>query len=278
MLYANGQPVGGGGGNANEKELTYAEYQALSESQKNDGTTYYITDINGDGSQFQPVIYSTEEREVGVWKDGKPLYEKTLYYEGNINTNTTTEIADLSSLSPDTILPIKTTIDESGWAVLDLPCEGFRLQISYTNKKVSLINSSNLSFQPARINFVVRYTKSTDTAGSGTWTPQGVPAIHYSTDEHVVGTWIDGKDIWEKTVFVTTNNTTPFVLATGVSTLISSKGCIGDYSIPAPYFDSNRMYLSVLFAQTAHEVRVYSSGSNYNNLTGYVTIQYTKLS
>ena len=150
-------------------------------------------------SKFQPVIYSTEEREVGVWKDGKPLYEKTFYYESNIGTNSTTEIADLSSLNPDTILPIKTTIDEAGWAVLDLPCEGFRLQISYTNKKASLINSSTLSFQPARVNFVVQYTKSTDTAGSGSWTPQGVPAVHYSTEEQIIGTWIDGSTIYEKT-------------------------------------------------------------------------------
>lgn len=101
----------------------------------------------------------------------------------------------------------------------------------------------------------------------------------YSTTEHKTGRkWIDGKDIWEKTVAVTTNNSNPFVLATNVSTLISSKGCIGDYSIPAPYFDSNRSYISVLFAQTAHEVRVYSLGSNYNNLTGYVTVEYTKSS
>lgn len=149
-------------------------------------------------SKFQPVIYSTEEREIGVWKDGKPLYEKTFYYEGNINTNSTTEIADLSSLSPDTILPLKTTIDEAELAVLDLPCEGFRLQISYTSKKVSLINSSTLSFNPARVNFVVRYTKSTDVAGSGSWTPQGVPAVHYSTDEQVIGTWIDGSTIYGK--------------------------------------------------------------------------------
>ena len=27
--------------------------------------------------KIQPVIYSTEEREIGVWTDGKPLYQKT---------------------------------------------------------------------------------------------------------------------------------------------------------------------------------------------------------
>jgi hypothetical protein len=43
-----------------------------------------------------------------------------------------------------------------------------------------------------------QYTKTTDTAGSGTWTPEGVPAHHYSTSEQVIGTWIDGKPLYEK--------------------------------------------------------------------------------
>ena len=47
----------------------------------------------------------------------------------------------------------------------------------------------------------MQYTKTTDTAGSGKWTPQGVPAIHYSTDEQVIGTWIDGSTLYEKTIF-----------------------------------------------------------------------------
>jgi hypothetical protein len=45
----------------------------------------------------------------------------------------------------------------------------------------------------------MQYTKTTDAPGSGTWTPQGVPAVHYSTDEKVVGTWIDGSTIYEIT-------------------------------------------------------------------------------
>ena len=46
----------------------------------------------------------------------------------------------------------------------------------------------------------IRYTKSTDIAGSGIWTPSGIPAVHYSTEEQVVGTWIDGKTLYQKTI------------------------------------------------------------------------------
>ena len=78
---------GGGGGNANEEVLTWAEYCALTPEEKANGTTYYITDINGEGKDgFQPVIYSTEEREIGVWTDGKPLYQKSFTGTWNIGS------------------------------------------------------------------------------------------------------------------------------------------------------------------------------------------------
>ena len=218
-------------------------------------------------SKFQPVIYSTEEREIGVWKDGKPLYEKTFYYEGNIGTNSTTEIADLSSLNPDTILPIKTTIDEAGWAVLDLPCEGFRLQISYTNKKASLINSSTLSFQPARVNFVVQYTKTTDTAGSGQWTPQGVPAVHYSTEEQIIGTWIDGKTLYQKTIIST--DTLNYGQRSNLSTGITDADEIVSITGSASYKDHNT-YMPLPFAEAGTNEIV--KLGEFNKVNGNVQI------
>lgn len=242
-------------------------------------------------SKFQPVIYSTEEREIGVWKDGKPLYEKTFYYEGNITTNSTTEIADLSSLSPDTILPLKTTIDEAGWAVLDLPCEGFRLQISYTSKKVSLINSSTLSFNPARVNFVVQYTKTTDVAGSGSWTPQGVPAHHYSTDEQIVGTW-NGKTLYEKTVYNTSslnygqrNNISTGILDADEILLATgsvSYGSNGSY-LPLPYAEAgtNEIIKVGEFNKTNGNIQIFVGNayqSPYLVNKVILTIRYTKSS
>lgn len=54
IIYYNDLPYGGGGGGSSatpaERELTYAEYLALSEEEKNNGTTYYITDVDNDGN------------------------------------------------------------------------------------------------------------------------------------------------------------------------------------------------------------------------------------
>ena len=57
---------------------------------------------------------------------------------------------------------------------------------------------------------MVQYTKTTDTASSPVAPPK-VEALHvYSTEEKVVGTWIDGRPVYEKTYIGTgasTNST-----------------------------------------------------------------------
>ena len=86
----------GGGGNADIVRLTQAEYDALPSSKLTDNKVYMITDVNGDGSQFQPVIYSENEREIGVWIDGKPLYQKCYKLNKSIGNISTNLISDLN--------------------------------------------------------------------------------------------------------------------------------------------------------------------------------------
>ena len=191
-----------GGGGDSYLELTQAEYDALTPAEKNNGTIYFITDTNGDGEDFQPVIYSLEEREIGVWTDGKPLYEKTIVE--TLDTSPST-VVNLASMNVDTIVSI------SGMLVNTQAQFGYKMLLS------GIVNDGNSSgiyvtregdmkvyyagnYQSVTV--TIRYTKTTDTAGSGTWTPQGVPALHYSADEHVVGTWIDGSTLYEKTFYM----------------------------------------------------------------------------
>ena len=208
-LYKNGILYSGGG---KEMELTYAEYLALSEAEKSDGTIYYITDINGDGNDFQPIIYSATEKEVGVWIDGKPLYEKTIIKTSNFVSGANEIVHGISNLGKvihdeSTIyynngdcVPLPTTHPTSvGWSARtrDFGSTSFYLDIGAD--MISYVGSAS---------FTIKYTKSTDTPGSGTWTPQGVPSVHYSTGEQVIGTWIDGKTLYEKEVIITGVNIT----------------------------------------------------------------------
>ena len=184
------------------KTLTWEEYQALSSEEKNNGTIYLVSDVNAEGQDnFQPIIYSENEREIGVWSDGKPLYEKTLSKTTTYTKNAWVEISDLSTIGIDKI------VNSSSSLIYTFDNVVYRVDSAYFytqfNKTTGKLNgqqkvSSSLDIAGTGI-ITIQYTKTADTAGSGTWTPQAVPAHHYSTDEQVIGTWIDGSTIYEKT-------------------------------------------------------------------------------
>lgn len=261
------------------KYLTWSEYQQLSSAEKNNGTAYFITDVNGDGQTFQPICYSETEREIGVWIDGKPVYEKTLKITPVALSNGSTIPHGISNLG----------IVVSSDMVMHRSNGEFVLPYTSNYNKTSnfIITSTDLTFVSSDtwgssdyINLYVtlRYTKSTDTAGSGTWTPQGVPAIHYSTDEQVVGTWIDGSTLYEKTYSVSSSVT--------IGTSWSDTG----FELPT---NTNRIIEGFMYRNAQSGALMYSAFSintNNNHLNAMlaiadtldagssITIRYTKSS
>lgn len=159
---------------------------------------------------FPPMIYSDEEREIGVWKDGKPLYQKTII--GSMSAAQTASETDLTSLNIDTFVGIDSggtyAIRAVGGTTGDLvytmnmnepdsSAMGWRARYQYANKKLAVYARD---FKAAPYCVTIRYTKTTDVAGSGKYTTYGGLSHHYSESEQVVGTWIDGKPLYEKTV------------------------------------------------------------------------------
>lgn len=211
----------GGGGNANEEIISYADYMALTEEEKNNGTSYYIYDAQSDGKEIQPVIYSLEEREIGVWTDGKPLYQKTFlpnyqssYSSGSHEINVEVDIHDLNV---DTIVNLFGAWEryagdlsrllyqfgsgesQYGDAWLRVDSEN-----GYHNGRLNAtIKSENTDWQC----ITIQYTKTTDTAGSGNFVPSGVPAVHYDGNEKIIGTWF-GETLYEKTIVINSGITT----------------------------------------------------------------------
>lgn len=63
-------------------ELTTAEYNALPQSEKMNGTTYLLTDANvSSGGGGSSIDYSTTEQLTGrKWINSKPIYQKTLAF------------------------------------------------------------------------------------------------------------------------------------------------------------------------------------------------------
>lgn len=180
------------------RNMKKAEFDLLTDDEKKG--IINVTDItSGTGDKFQPIIYSEEEREIGVWTDGKPLYEKTFKVDNiSIDTSHATEIADLTTLNVETWVGV---VNSVGYLhAYDITVNENRLSIGYKPTSKKLVSSQSYTQQYTTVDIIttIRYTKTIDTPGSGKWTPQGVPAVHYSTEEQVVGTWIDGSTIYEK--------------------------------------------------------------------------------
>jgi len=181
------------------RSMKYADFQQLSADEQKGFID--VTDVTGGGEdKFQPVIYSEDEREVGVWLNGKPLYEKTIFVDSFPN-NTSKSLTTPTSLELliDSFGFMKSKTSTGYCRTLPFAAGGTNdVRVDTNDGTLRVVTFSDWSSYEGYI--TIRYTKSTDQAGSGTWTPQGVPAVHYSTDEQVVGTWIDGNTIYEKTI------------------------------------------------------------------------------
>ena len=183
------------------KELTQAEYDALPDSKYTDGILYCIKDEGiVDGDKFAPVIYSLEEREIGVWTDGRPLYQKTV--------RTTISLPPYEWVATDVVIPNGILISiPSAKVVNGSSILGLIGYIGSSNSTLAVMNLRNITYSNEEVLITLQYTKSTDVPGSGEWTSTGVPAVHYSTDEQIIGTWIDGKPLYQKTINFPSNIT-----------------------------------------------------------------------
>ena len=190
----------------NYVELTQSEYDALPDSKLTDGILYCIKDTGiVEGEKFAPVIYSLEEREIGVWTDGKPLYQKTINC-GALPDNTSNSIAhNITNL--DTIVKsfghAKSSINQTPIPFTNNTTVGSQVALIVDSENVILRTNDYRSNYTGYV--TLQYTKTTDTPGSGKWTTQGVPAVHYDGNEKVIGTWF-GRTLYEKTIWYESPN------------------------------------------------------------------------
>ena len=203
-LYA---PQGGGGGASSLSDLDDVDINNPANGQilvyRGSNSKWE----NENGLPYVPEIYSTEEREIGVWIDGKPLYQKTFHIIPNsteiqISISNIDKAVDLKGtwrrIGNNRDYPISTRTESAqynGYGIM----MWYDFDYSYLYLSINGYSYSNLAY----IDATVQYTKTTDTAGSGKWTTDGTPTHHYSTTERVIGTWIDDKPIYEKTLHVT---------------------------------------------------------------------------
>lgn len=153
------------------------------------------------------------------------------------------------------------------------------------NNCVVLENSYYLTHQNAYV--TIQYTKTTDLPGSGHYTTTGEKTHHYSTTEQVIGTWVDGSTIYEKSFEITLPSSYDapggFLVendATYINAIISFNGTVkatnelivgSGIGASGWKFAIHRNPDSQLLLYTVND------GANMYGGTAYITIQYTKV-
>jgi len=242
------------------------------------------TDSAGSGGYqaygFTPVIYSDVERVIGVWRDNKPLYQKTLILrENGVDLYTYSGNSYLNCLPNDIefINIVEMFMPRSGGdaGYVDVRNNYNEVQVvpNISNQSIYLHDNHN----PTDTILTIQYTKTTDVAGSGDYNTYGVPTVHYSTSEQVIGTWIDGKPLYQMTIQFTSSSGTGWTdYAHGISdidTAVSVIGYVKDSS-GSIYSDGGSGDLEFALGRTY--ISFYTNSGYFSSSDVFATVQYTK--
>lgn len=214
-------------------------------------------------------MFSTSEKMIGQWTDGKPLYQKVLNYTNIVVDKTTTTLENLAALSIDSCASI-TAVAETTAGSYSFPEANVTLYIDASDNLKISIPSQKWNF--TTLDVFVKYTKTSDSAvaiGDET---------DYSTTEKIVGTWIDGSPIYQKTIDIGTlpNNTTKTVAheITNLDFVISAKGSGYRSSDGLINIFPDAPGVDIWLNATNINIKTNSDKSGYTK--AYVTLQYTK--
>lgn len=240
-------------------------------------------------------LYSTTERVVGQWIDGKPIYQKTINAGSYTNAGSTVEIDVGANIDHITKVDFFGESASGGfWPVPYVDWQTMNNQIELWGSGVGSISGhryikfrSKVTYSNTTFYVTVQYTKTTDSAiaiGSEN---------EYSTDEKIVGSWVDGKPIYQKTIEYTTQITmsstrslTKLADLTSLAvdevinyraSMLSSSG--STYIIPYISLRSNLSLNSNIFINENNELYLecYRTSDTMIITKVLCTIQYTKL-
>lgn len=192
----NQEWVNGEAGNADYMELTQAQYDALTPAQQQNGTIYFITDgaggggSGGSGVKAVDVLWNgdvcppTTGQNITL-NHAIPSYDFLIFEVYNATYNTYSSPITISTDG----LVVGNTYIQNGYAGSNT--DAFFTYNSSTSLKIMRTSSASGSETYYKRILGVRVR-----GGSG--------ESHYSTDEHIVGTDIDGATIYEQTFTPTT--------------------------------------------------------------------------
>ena len=204
----------GGSGGSNDVELTLAEYEALSEEEKMNGTNYFITDIGNPKSLVNKVLFS-----------------------GSVSANTDYTLSDSYKNYDFIKIDIGLNVTNNVYKSLILPKERYNeittifAQYDYAHASVSWASNYYTSCSFSFTNDTTIHTTNSDTTFTSGWTSNYIvitgyryervivpnQMVNYSTVEQRIGTWIDGKPLYQKTITKSYDELTTYGVRKGFS-------------------------------------------------------------
>ena len=208
-------------------------------------------------------LYSTDEKMIGQWIDGKPLYAKTFVLATpiSINANKWGDVVDITSLYVDELVEVSQARQATGNYLFSI----------FWNIENNILKAFAPSNNQSIKRFTIKYTKTTDSAisiGSDT---------DYSTEEKIVGTWIDGKPLYQKTIVGKTNSSINLWKTIGTISNMDIGMVVGGYVLAGNYVPIQYAgYGSAVVINANGEVNHFTDNSSLLNKDIYVIVQYTK--
>ena len=234
----------------------------------------------GSGNYFNPVIYSDTERKIGVWRDNKPLYQKTYQITTPSTANVIEQIADVSALNIDAVVDVRGQFKDTNinWSlnIYFSTSRSSNVFINGAKTYISMLVNDNVALNKTAY-VTIQYTKTTDVAGSGDYNTYGVPTVHSSTSEQVVGTSLDNKPLYEKTLTFSginvDNNNINIGTVSNLKELYSATGTAkeGSYTYAIP-----EMGMRIRADGSGNITLRAMNNATWSNISGNVKIRYTK--
>lgn len=173
-LIINGESVDiSGGADVNVTVLTEEEFNTLPEFEQNNGVYFISGEVdsgNSGGSSESLDVYSTEEKRIGTWIDGKPLYRKVAIFNVSENATGITPTFDLLDGTEVKKYDAYARLQN----MLDIPIPYFYSLDNYISVNFSqtvstqghkpgvYIQYSGSHFTNSQVTMILEYTKTTD--------------------------------------------------------------------------------------------------------------------
>ena len=244
-----------------------------------------LTKVGGLYKESTPMsvaeYYSTDEHKVGVWVDGKPLYQKTIIKtDVNISANETYDVETLTGV--DNVMVVHARMIEGGITYILNDTSSKRIKYTSSTGKLQISDiPSGASWVDIDLYITIQYTKTSDNATGGVYAPI-IPmqmASKYSTDEKVVGQWVDGKPLYQKTLYF--DGTVPKDTWTDHNISDVDKiwvyDAFGKRSSDYRYNGINYFGSDDYMAMAINRTQIYISYPTQTVMTNdYITVRYTK--